>query len=61
MHPDLLEHALVRDSTSELCAAALEGILEAAAQLPADFAAQCRARPGWLWAFLSRVDATGAF
>ncbi len=58
--PGLLEHALVRDSTSELSAAALEAVLEAAADAPVDFAAHYRTRIAWLQGFLGHIDGTGS-
>lgn len=49
----------MRDSTSELSAAALEALLEVAATSPADFAAHYRTRTAWLQGFLGHVDSTG--
>ena len=56
----LLEHALVRDSPSELHAAAREAVLEVAAADPPAFAGHYRQRVTWLQGFLGHVDAAGA-
>ncbi|KAK9834910.1 hypothetical protein WJX81_007994 [Elliptochloris bilobata] len=52
----LLEHALVRDGTSELAVAALEALLEEAGAAPAAFAAHYRPRVAWLQGFLAHAD-----
>jgi hypothetical protein len=56
----LLEHALVRDGTSELAVAALEALLEEAGAAPRAFAAHYRPRLTWLQGFLGHADAAGA-
>ncbi len=55
----LMEHALVRDSTSELHAAALEALLEIAAADPPEFASHYRHRVTYMQGFLGHVDAAG--
>lgn len=49
----------MRDSPSELHAAALEAVLEVAATDPPSFAGHYRHRVAWLQGFLSHVDASG--
>lgn len=49
----------MRDSPSDLHAAALEAILEVAAADPPSFAGHYRHRVAWLQGFLGHVDATG--
>ena len=49
----------MRDSPSELHAAALEAMLEVAAADPPSFAGHYRHRVAWLQGFLGHVDATG--
>ncbi|KAK9810293.1 hypothetical protein WJX72_008148 [[Myrmecia] bisecta] len=53
----VLEHALIKDSTSELYVAALEALLEVAADAPHEFAQKYSARLQWLRAFLAHIDA----
>lgn len=54
-----MEHALVRDSPSELHAAALEALLEVAAADPPEFAGLYRHRVTYMQGFLGHVDAAG--
>ena len=55
----LLEHALIRDGTSELHLAALQALLDAAARDVTAFAVRYRDRLPWLRGFLGHVHATG--
>ena len=55
----LLEHALVRDASSELQLSALEALLEVAGTDPAVFAEQYSHRMSWLRGFLNHHDAAG--
>lgn len=51
---------MVKDATSELHLAAIQAMLEAAADCPAPFAALYKGQLTWLKSFLSHIDATGA-
>lgn len=55
----ILEHGMVKDATSELHLAAIQAMLEAAADCPAPFAALYKGQLTWLKSFLSHTDATG--
>lgn len=57
----ILEHGMVKDATSELHVAAIQAMLEAAADCPASFAALYKRQLAWLKSFLSHTDATGAW
>ena len=59
MLADLLEHALVRDGTSELHVAALQSLLETATEDYSAFAKRYLPSLPWLKAFLSHVDDEG--
>ena len=52
---------MVKDATSELHVAAIQAMLEAAADCPASFAALYKRQLAWLKSFLSHTDATGAW
>ena len=56
LYQSLLEHALVRTGTSELFAAALHALLEAASHAPAAFAAAYCTRVPWLVGFLGHIN-----
>lgn len=56
---DVLEHALVKDGTSELHVAALQALLETAATDADAFAARYQTRLPWLQGFLSHIDEEG--
>ena len=51
---------MVKDATSELHVAAIQAMLEVAADYPHPFAALYRGQLTWLKSFLSHTDATGA-
>ena len=51
---------MVKDATSELHVAAIQAMLEVAADLPDHFAGLYKSQLGWLKSFLSHTDATGA-
>ena len=50
---------MVKDATSELHVAAIQAMLEAAADCPGPFAALYKGQLAWLKSFLSHTDATG--
>jgi hypothetical protein len=49
LYQSLLEHALVRTGTSELFAAALHALLQAASHAPAAFAVSSHAHEARVW------------
>ena len=55
----LLEHALVRDGTSQLQLVALQALLEVAGAEPAAFAQHYAPRLHWLRGFLGHNDSAG--
>ena len=55
----LLEHAMVKDATAELLVAAIQALLETAADSPQQFAELYKAQLAWLKGFLSHTDGTG--
>ena len=50
---------MVKDATSELHVAAIQAMLEVAADLPEQFAGLYKGQLAWLKSFLSHTDATG--
>ena len=56
----LLEHAMVKDASSELHVAAIEAMLEVASGSSDQFASLYKTQLSWLKPFLSHTDATGA-
>lgn len=56
----VLEHALVKDTVIELHVAAIQAMLEVAADSPDHFAGLYKGQLSWFRSFLSHTDATGA-
>ena len=54
-----MEHALVKDAPAELQVAAMQAMLQVAADATAQFAALYKAQLAWLKTYLSHTDATG--
>ena len=59
VYADFLEHSLLRDGTSELHVAAMQAMLEVAAEDTAAFALEYISRVGFLRSFLSHTDDEG--